>query len=114
MKNTIVFEQNFSDEQLKHILEQSVIYSCACPAQICKSLIQERDLFAFQAKCLNLTTTDQAVHHAIAESVQATHKLKEQCLERVLELEGWDTKTLTMPENLQKRLLDEQCDVDKT
>jgi hypothetical protein len=112
MRNPIVLEHQFSDQQLEHILEQSIVYSCACPAQVCKTLMQERELFAYQAKCLNLTTTDEAVHRAIAESVQATHREKEQCLVKVLELEGWDSKTLTMPEDLQKRMLDEQCDTD--
>lgn len=112
MRTPIVLEQQFSDEQLKHVLEQSIIYSCACPAQVCKALLQERELFTYQAKCLNLTFTDAAVHRTIAESVQATHRVMEECLVKVLKLEGWDLETLTMPEALQKRIVDEQGDID--
>ena len=112
MRTPIILEQQFSDEKLRHILEQSIVYSCACPAQVCKSLLQERELFAYQAKCLNTTGTDAAVHRTIAESVQVTHREMEKCLVEVLKLEGWDLETLTMPEALQKRMLDEQCDTD--
>ena len=110
MRTPIVLDQQFSDQQLRHILEQSVIYSCACPAQVCKALLEERELFSYQSNCLNLTTTDEAVHRSIAESVQVTHRVMEECLVNVLKLEGWDLETLTMPEALQKRMFDEQCD----
>lgn len=109
---SIQLEQQFSDYQIKYILEQSIVYSCACPAQVCKAILQERELFAYQAKCLNLTTTDAAVHRTIAESVQAVHRVMEHCLVEVLKLEGWDMETLVMPEALQKRMIDEQCDTD--
>jgi hypothetical protein len=107
MRDPMVLEKKFSDEKLRHILEQSIVYACACPAQICKELTQQRELFAYQAKCLNNTATDAAVHRTIAESVQVTHRVLEECLGEVLRLEGWDLETLTMPDTLKKLLLDE-------
>ena len=112
MCTPLVLEKKFSDQQLKHILEQSVVYSCACPAQVCKALLQNRDLFAYQAACLNQTSTDTAVHQSIAKAALSTHREMEACLVEVLQLEGWDLETLTMPEALQKRMLDEQDDTD--
>jgi len=111
MNIPVALEQRFSYSQLKHILEQSVVYSCACPAQVCKALLQERELFTYQANCLNQTFTDRAVHQRIAEAVQLAHHAMEDCLVDVLQLEGWDMQTLTMPEALQKRILSEQPDI---
>lgn len=94
----------FSDQQLSTILDQSLIYQCACPAQVAKHLIELRDLYAFQQSCLNQTETDTAVHQRIASSAEGAHDTLEECLEAVLMLENWDMKTLRMPSTLQKTL----------
>ena len=96
----------YTPQDLLHILEQAVIYQCACPAQICKSLQSAHALYAYQQQCLNATQTDVAVHQRIAETALRLIAELEQCLEDVLQLEGWDMATLTMPADLQKRLLD--------
>lgn len=101
----ITLEQRFSHDQLTRILQQTALYFCACPAQVCKAISQQRALFAYQAGCLNSTDTDYAVHLNIAETARKAHALLEICLHEVLDLEGWDRVTLTMPENLKKRLL---------
>lgn len=100
-------EKTFTDAQLATILDQSAIYSCACPAQLCQAINQQRQLFAYQETCLNRTSTDATVHRLIAETAQQNHENLEQCLRAVLELEGWDMETLTMPDNLGKRLIDD-------
>jgi hypothetical protein len=100
-------EKTFTDAQLAAILDQSAIYNCACPAQLCQAINQQRHLFAYQASCLNQSATDAAVHRLIAETAQQNHQHLEQCLRAVLELEGWDMATLTMPANLGKRLIDD-------
>ncbi len=101
-----VLQKQFADHQLQRILEQAAIYACACPAQVCKAIFQQRSLFIYQAKCLNNTATDVAVHQAIVDAVHRTHAELEECLKQVLELEGWDLETLSMPATLMKRLAD--------
>ncbi|GAB1234379.1 hypothetical protein [Ferrigenium sp. UT5] len=92
----------FSDAQLSHILDQSLIYQCACPAQVAKHIIGLRDLFAYQQACLNQTDTDVAVHQRIASDAERAHAVLEACLHEILLLEKWDMQTLTMPASLQK------------
>ena len=105
MQPCLPLNKQFSEAQLARILEQSVIYACACPAQVCKTIFQNRELFAYQRSCLNSTHTDAAVHQTIAECIRRTHAVLEICLEDVLKLEGWDMVTLDMPAALQKRIL---------
>jgi hypothetical protein len=101
----ICLEKQFSSEQLTRILQQAAVYMCACPAQVCQAISQQRHLFAYQADCISSTDSDYAVHLRIAETVQITHAELEVCLRDVLQLEGWDMVTLAMPRNLQKRML---------
>jgi hypothetical protein len=97
--------ERFSDEVISKILDQSVFYQCACPAQVCKLINQQRDLFAYQTKCLNLTDTDRAVHQCIADAVRRNHIEMEDCLDEILRLEGWDLSTYEMPGALKSRIL---------
>lgn len=92
----------YSRAQLIKIVEQAQVYQCACPAQICKAISQLRDLYEYQQECLTQTDTDRAVHERIALSCARNHAELEQCLEDVLQLEGWDPATLTMPPGLDK------------
>jgi len=92
----------FSDRQLSQIIDQSLIYQCACPAQVAKQLIGLRDLYSYQQNCLNQTDTDVAVHKTIAADAERAQAVLEECLQAVLELEKWDMQTLQMPASLQK------------
>lgn len=100
----IELPMQYSAEQITSILEQSIIYSCACPAQVCSAIRQQRDLFNYQLRCLDSTATDTAVHRRIAEAVLVAHAELERCLHDILVLEGWDMNTLQMPDNLVKTL----------
>ncbi|MDD4963672.1 MAG: hypothetical protein PHI11_07120 [Gallionella sp.] len=93
---------DFTDEQLSHIIDQSLIYQCACPAQVAKHIIGLRDLHAYQKSCIEQVDTDTAVHQRIAADAARAHQALEECLHAVLLLEQWDLTTLTMPHNLQK------------
>jgi hypothetical protein len=95
-------KSQFSDQQLSHIIDQSLIYQCACPAQVAKHLIGLRDLYEYQQNCINQTATDRAVHERIAADAIRAHAALEECLYEVLFLEDWDMATLTMPASLQK------------
>lgn len=94
----------FSDQQLSHIIDQSLIYQCACPAQVAKHLIGLRDLYEYQQNCMNQTETDRAVHERIAADARRAHTALEECLYAVLLLEQWDMDTLLMPQSLQKTI----------
>ncbi len=98
-------EIRFSNEVITKILEQSMIYQCACPAQVCRAINELRGLFAYQAGCLNLSDTDTAVHQRIVEAVKVSHAEMERCLDDILRLEGWDMNTYQMPEALTNRML---------
>lgn len=98
-------KMQYSNEIITSILEQSLIYQCACPAQVCKNINEQRTLYAYQLNCINTTDTDRAVHQCIADAVMQSHAIMEACLEAVLRLEGWDTTTYEMPDNLKKTIL---------
>ena len=93
----------FSATQLSKIIDQALVYQCACPAQVATTLLELRDLYDYQAKCRESTETDKRVHEAIARSTAECHAVMERCLEQVLVIEGWERETLTMPLALQKR-----------
>ena len=82
-----------------------MMYTCACPAQVCKSIQEQRALYKYQEECLDQDDVDRAVHSAIMNTVAQTHALLEDCLEEVLKLEGWDMQNYTMPESLVQRML---------
>ncbi len=108
-------KQRFSDEVITSILDQSSIYTCACPAQVCKAIMDQRILYKYQEGCIDRDDTDRAVHQSIATSVARTHAELESCLEHILLLEGWDMEHYIMPESLQQRMLrvtEEQLNAD--
>ena len=90
-------------EALHKIVEQAMIYQCACPTQVCKAIGQMRELHRYQQDCLTASDTDHAVHRRIAAAAELAHRELEQCLEDVLKLEGWNPATLEMPADLPKR-----------
>ena len=97
-------DRSYSDEQLLRIIDQAMIYQCACPAQVASVMRELRRVDTYQQACLNLSGTDKQVHQRISEDVRKAHAIMENCLESVLLLEGWDLETMTMPENLKKQM----------
>jgi hypothetical protein len=96
-------ETRYSAEDISRIIDQALVYQCACPAQIATTLLELRDLFDYQVKCADTDDTNRRVHEAIAQATVEAHARMERCLEDVLEIEGWDPSTLTMPEALRSR-----------
>ena len=92
----------FSEDQISHILDQALVYQCACPAQVCRTILGLRELHQYEEDCLDRTETDAKVHQAIGESTAESHAIMEECLEKILILEGWDMTTLAMPDALRK------------
>lgn len=97
----------FTDSELVHIIEEGLIYMCACPAQVADGLRKLRQLHRFQLNCLQDPKNVSIVHQTIADSTIVAHAELQECLSRVLVLEGWDRTTLAMPEGLRKRQMTE-------
>ena len=96
----------YDNSQLAHIIEEGLIYQCACPAQVAQHILALRELFHYQYTCSVTRSEDFGVHARIMTSVLRTHSDMEECLHDVLVAEGWDLATLAMPEGL-RRLRDE-------
>ncbi len=99
----------FKTSELKEINTQSVIYVCVCPAQVSHQILQLREIYEYQTRCIKQQDADslgQQVHHRIAYSVKQAHDTLEQCLDEVLDLEGWDRTTMKMPEGLRQMIRD--------
>ena len=95
-------QQRFSDEQLHQIVEEASIYMCACPGQVANELRQLRHLIRYQRDCITEGKTPSLVHQTIEAASQEAHAVMENCLDRVLEIEGRDRTTLKMPAGLRK------------
>jgi len=101
------YEERYSDLELMSIVEQGMIYMCACPAQLAEALLKLRSLHKYQLTCASNPENDAAVHAAIARSTVQSHHIMQDCLDTVIALEKWDRATLKMPEGLRKRQLQE-------
>lgn len=95
-------QKTFTEEQLEKIIEEATIYMCACPAQVAEQIRHLRHLIRYQNDCENMEDTDTEVHRSIAEAGLKAHTILEECMDKVLELEGWDRETLRMPEGLRR------------
>jgi len=96
-------KERFNASQISKVIDQALVYQCACPAQVCRAIFELRELYEYQMNCANDSANDQQVHNTIALSTEKAHELMEDCLSRVLEIEGWDTTTFNMPETLKKK-----------
>ncbi|MBW7894480.1 MAG: hypothetical protein H3C27_05135 [Opitutaceae bacterium] len=96
-------KMKFSSAQISKVIDQALVYQCACPAQVCRAIFELRELHEYQLNCANDGMNDRKVHLTIAEATERSHELMEECLEEVLQIEGWDLDTLTMPETLRKK-----------
>ncbi|OYU46464.1 MAG: hypothetical protein CFE44_02000 [Burkholderiales bacterium PBB4] len=97
------YEERFTDTELYSVIEQGMIYMCACPAQVADGVRKLRELYRYQLQCLKSPDNDSAVHTTIARSVIEAHATLQTCLEDVIALEKWDRTTLKMPPNLRQR-----------
>jgi hypothetical protein len=101
------YEERYTDAELVSIIEQGLIYMCACPAQVAEALIKLRTLHKYQLACFSNPENDPAVHAAITRSTVQSHHIMQDCLDTVVALEKWDRATLQMPEGLRKRQMQE-------
>ena len=96
-------QQRYDAAQLSRVIDQALVYQCACPAQVCRAIFELRDLYDYQKNCANDSANDKLVHEAIANTAMHAHELMESCLTQVLEIEGWNPKDLVMPDALRKK-----------
>ncbi|MSS76542.1 MAG: hypothetical protein EXR90_06695 [Methyloglobulus sp.] len=102
-------DNKFSALQLALINDQGILYACACPVHVSLQINNLRKLFDYQKECMKVDISPEdsvqmQVHRRIAEVTKQAHQLMEQCLEEVLELEGWDKTKLEMPAGPRKRI----------
>jgi hypothetical protein len=102
-------DNKFSALQLAVINDQAALYTCACPVHISLQIANLRKLFDYQKECIAMETPSEnnvqvQVHRRIAEVTKQAHQLMEQCLDEILDLEGWDRSKMEMPVGLRKRI----------
>lgn len=96
-------KERYSAAQVSRVLDQALVYQCACPAQVCRAIFELRELHEYQRNCANDSSNDRLVHEAIAAAAEQSHALMEECLARVLAIEGWDPQTLAIPDALRRK-----------
>lgn len=97
------YVERFTDTEVEKIVDEGLIYMCACPAQVAETLRKVRNMYRYQLSCLRSPENDFRVHEAIAAVSVQVHAQLEDCLEAVLAIEQWDRKTLSMPVGLRER-----------
>ena len=98
-------KEQFNASQVSKVIDQSLIYQCACPAQVCRAIFELRELYEYQMNCVNDSANDERVHGNIALATEKAHAVMEECLSQILEIEGWDKISLAMPEALKKKIV---------
>ena len=107
MKQNMNYTERFLATELDQVINESLVYMCACPAQVASAILKLRELYDYQLACQSDSSNQVLVHQAIAHSTVIAHAEMEACMEQVLRLEGWDMATLTMPPALRARQLKE-------
>lgn len=96
-------QEEFNPSQISKVIDQALVYQCACPAQVCKTIFELRELYDYQQNCGNDTANDKLVHDTIAKAAEDAHRIMETCLKEILAIEGWDMANLEMPASLRKK-----------
>jgi hypothetical protein len=91
-----------------HIIDQALLTVCACPAQVAREIENLAQVIRYQEQCLETASQNRESHQQIAESCRQALASLENCLLRVLELEGWDLETLTMPAAITQSMVEAQ------
>ena len=93
----------FADAELEKIVNEAMLYMCACPAQVAAQISHLRGLLRYQRNCQQTASGSAVrVHQTIVDATLQAHRQLEECLDQVLQLEGWDRQTLEMPAGLRQ------------
>ena len=96
-------KEQFNAAQISKVIDQALIYQCACPAQVCKAIFELRELFDYQMNCASDNANNELVHKTIAAAAEVSHEIMEECLKQILAIEGWDQANFVMPELLKQK-----------
>lgn len=96
-------KEQFNATQISKVIDQALVYQCACPAQVCKAIFELRELFDYQMNCASDTKNDILVHKTIAAAAEISHEIMEECLKKILEIEGWNQADFLMPAYLKQK-----------
>ena len=96
-------KEQFNAAQISKVIDQALVYQCACPAQVCRAIFELRELYEYQMNCASDSANDELVHKTIAAATEKSHEMMEECLQKILEIEGWDQSSFAMPEGLKKK-----------
>jgi hypothetical protein len=99
-----MLEQRFDIATLMRITDSSMIYTCACPAQVAHEIMSMRKLYDYQQDCLNQPDSCPEVHLLISDTVEQNHARMEATLDRILTIQNWDRDTMELPEALRQQL----------
>ena len=44
-------KQRFDSASVSKIIDQALVYQCACPAQVCRTILELRELYEYQRNC---------------------------------------------------------------
>ncbi len=102
-------DNKFTALQLAIINDQAALYTCACPLHVSMQITNLRKLFDYQNQCLQMDDLAEnnvltQVHQRIAEATKQAHQVMEQCLDEILDWEGWDRTKMEMPAGIRKRI----------
>ena len=96
-------KEQFNATQISKVIDQALVYQCACPAQVCKAIFELRELFDYQMNCASDTKNDILVHKTIAAAAEVSHEIMEECLKKILQIEGWNQADFLMPAYLKQK-----------
>ena len=97
-------KEQFNASQISKVIDQALIYQCACPAQVCKAIFELRELYDYQMNCASDNKNNALVHKTIAAAAEVSHEIMEECLKQILQIEGWDQSNFIMPELLKQKI----------
>jgi hypothetical protein len=102
-------DNKFTAIQLAIINNQAALYTCACPVHVSLQITNLRKLFDYEKTCMETpseSSVEMQVHQRIAEVTKQAHQLMEQCLDDILDMEGWDRTKLEMPTTGIRKLIE--------
>ena len=51
-------KEQFNPAQISKVIDQALVYQCACPAQVCRAIFELRELYDYQINCANDSVND--------------------------------------------------------
>ncbi|MGD9786620.1 MAG: hypothetical protein AB7U30_01565 [Sulfuricellaceae bacterium] len=72
-----------------------------------EQVLRLRRLHAYQSECIDSQPGNDTIHRLIADTARDTHQRMEQCLDTLLDIEGWNRQNWKMPAGL-RALRDDQ------